>query len=62
MSSEKINPIDVFFSKGNVNALYGTVQTHLKSKYNKHIGREYLNEILEIMKMVVKPLPKRMKK
>jgi len=62
MSSQPINPIDIFFSKGNVNALYGAIQTHLKTKYNKNIGREYLNEILEVMKMIVKPLPKRMEK
>jgi len=62
MSSTKINPIDIFFSKGNVNAIYETIQAHIKSKYNKDIGREYLNEILEIMKLVVKPLPKRLEK
>ena len=62
MSSKNVNPIDVYFSKGNVNALYETVQSYFRDKHNKEIGREYLSEILEIMKMVVKPLPKKIEK
>lgn len=51
-----VNPVDVFFSKGNINAIYGAIQTHLTKKYNTVIGREFLSEMLEIMKIVVKPI------
>ena len=52
----KINPVDIFFSKGNINALYSAVQTHLATKFNITIGRDYLREMLDIMKFVVKPI------
>ena len=52
----KINPVDIFFSKGNINALYGAIQSHLTSKYNITIGRDYLSEMLDIMKIVVQPI------
>ena len=55
MSTQQ-NPIDILFSKGNINAVYETIQKYIKSKYNIDIGRDYLSELVEIMKMVVKPI------
>lgn len=56
MSSNLTNPVDVFFSTDNINLLYETIQSYLYSKHNTAIGREYLSELIEVMKMVVMPI------
>lgn len=53
---ETINPIDLFFSTQNINLLYEQIQLYLQTKHNTEIGREYLKELIDIMKMVIKPI------
>lgn len=52
------NPIKVFFSPENVTTLYKTIQIYLKKNHNTDIGREYLEQLINIMKLVVKPIKK----
>ena len=49
MSSEA-NPAKIFFSPENVTKLYKTIQIYLKQNHNVDIGREYLEQLIKVMK------------
>ena len=57
--SNNPNPIRIFFSKDNAQALYSYIQRGLDEQYAVKIGSQYMGELIEIMKMVLEPLPKR---
>lgn len=53
------NPIKQFFSAPNVRTLYQTIQQGLKEKYSTTIDDRYMAQLVEVMKIVVEPLPER---
>jgi hypothetical protein len=53
------NPIKQFFSKDNAQYLYSYIQRGLEEKYGTRIDTKYMGELIDIMKMVIEPLPKR---
>lgn len=56
--SEQNNPVKLFFSPENVTKLYKTIQIYLKQNHNANIGREYLEQLINVMKLVIKPIKK----
>lgn len=53
------NPIRIFFSKGNAEKLYGYIKTGLRERYKVEIDNRYMEQMIDIMKMVIEPLPKK---
>jgi hypothetical protein len=53
------NPIKQFFSASNVRTLYQTIQQGLKEQYSTTIDDRYMAQLVDVMKIVVEPLPKR---
>lgn len=53
------NPIKKFFSPNNVLSLYQTIQQGLQERYQTTIPERYVEQLIDIMKMVVEPLPQR---
>lgn len=58
-SSASKNPVQTFFSKSNAQNLYRTIRRGLKEHYDVEIDNRYLEQMIDIMKMVIEPLPKR---
>ncbi|RLA01496.1 MAG: hypothetical protein DRQ47_07985, partial [Gammaproteobacteria bacterium] len=58
-SKDQSNPIKLFFNPTNAQQLYSYIQRGLKEQYNVLIDNRYKEQLIEIMKMVVEPLPKR---
>lgn len=53
------NPIKQFFSANNVRTLYQTIQQGLKEQYSVSVDDRYMAQLVDVMKIVVEPLPKR---
>jgi hypothetical protein len=58
-TQQQPNPIKMFFSGTNAKKLYGYIQRGLQDQYNVAIDERYMPQMIEIMKMVIKPLPKK---
>lgn len=58
-SDNQNNPIKSFFSGNNAKKLYGYIQRGLQDQYNVTIDDRYMPQMIDIMKMVIKPLPKK---
>lgn len=53
------NPIKVFFSKQNAQQLYTYIKRGLEEQYDVQLDNRYMKDLIDIMKMVLEPLPKR---
>ena len=58
-NGEPVNPIRVFFSGENAKNLFALIKRGLKEQYEVEIDGEYYEQLIEIMKMVKEPLPKK---
>lgn len=54
------NPIKNFFTAQNTKMLYQIIQQGLRERYKTNLDDRYMEQLIELMKMVVEPLPKRM--
>lgn len=58
MTTKENNPIKLFFSGTNAKKLYSYIQKGLKEQYNVQIDERHMDKMIDIMKIIIKPLPK----
>lgn len=56
--SDQENPVKLFFSRENAKKLYGYIQQGLKDQYDVKIDERYMEQMIDIMKMIIEPIKK----